>query len=653
MTLTPEQAIAIVKERPNGKAIEVKQAKHQILKAHVTGIGDETLMKVIKNFERREYGETRIAMRMSNKDIIYRVMQPRNKIYSAKGGVETFTMKNMEQVQAFKQYLSCIRPTQSLKQYIQQNIQPMYDYDPEGLVWLDLAPDLMPYPCFKSIMQVWDYELNGRKPEYVVFTLSDKEIRELAMRADEYPEIRGYLVEPPQSTGAKNKKTKKVFRCVCDSFDRIIVKPNSGDPVIISEQPNAFAFMGVPGMIVSNLVGAGNDYEDIVYDSPLSPCTDILTQAMFGRSFFNIAYTKAVYPKEWMTKMPCPTCQGHKMVSDATCPECHGTGALPLQLHSDVLIIDYHNDANKSVPTPPMGHVDPAVEALRFMQETNSSWEDMFNYTMWGVAKVQTNSLMSKPAGHGGNVSGTAYEAQLNDQPKNDKLIEFSSWYSEVMKWYADGCGKYIYENDYIDSGIMGGTRFMIESADATFTRLKDARAGGASKSELDSLALEYLENKYQTNPLEYRKYYILFLAEPFVHDKISDVLSWDIPEINKQEKIFFDDWKATLTDEYFASCPDDGLVQKVKDDLRAYTLTRVSLDNAADSQLYTAMGQLLNVGDEVEVKANAAREKSHVGVTMKVNSVSGKFARLIANNGSEDIAIDGYAINELIKRNN
>jgi len=655
MTLDDQQAIAIIKHRPNGDAIDIKRSKHEVLKAHVTGIGDDKLIEVIQGFERKQYGDTRKKMKMSNKDIIYRVMQPRNKIYTAKGGVETYTMKDIKQVEDFKIFMSDIRGTQSLKDYIKQNIQPMYDYDSEGLIWLDLNSYGLPYPCFKSIMQIYDYELNGRKPEYVAFELSKKEIAQLAVMAagTDNELLKGSLIEPPKSTNQK-KKTNKVFRIVCDKYDRIIFKDNSAEPIIISQIDNPFSFMGVPGLIVSNIVGAGSDYEDICYDSPLSPALDVLTQAMFGRSLSNISFARTAYPKEWMQRQTCPTCSGTKLLNGGTCPECKGTGALPAQLHSDVLIIDYRNDQNKSIPTPPMGVVPADVESLIAMQDRADYWEDTFNYTIWGVTKVQPSTSPShstKPAGKGGNVSNTAYEAQLNDQPKNDKLVDFSNWYAEILKWYADGCGKYLYEDSYIDSGIMGGTRFMIESADATFDRLVKARTGGATKSELDSLTLEYLENKYQNNPIAYRKYYILFIAEPFYHDATADVLLWDIPTINKMEKIFFDEWSATLDDEYFAMTPDDGLEEKVKNDLREYVMGRMQDDAADDILLFTNTGQLLNIGDEAKVKDDRIKSPSHFGQTYKVSTVIGSKVSLTNNDGS--VMIGGYTLTDLMKVNN
>jgi hypothetical protein len=655
MTLSEQQALTIVLKQPNGEAIKVKQEMHKFLKAHCTGIGDEELIEQIRNFERKEYGDTRKKLRMSNKDILARVMQPRNKIYTAKGGVESYTMSNLNDVEQFKIYLSSVKGTQSLTDFIKQNVQPMYDYDPEGLLWLDLNAYGLPVPCTKSIMQIWDYEISGRKPEYVCFALSDKEIKQLQLRSEDYPELKGKLTLPPKESVSGNK-INKVFRVVCDIYDRIILRSDATTATILSEIPNPFAFMGVPGIIVSDIVAPSENGEER-YDSCISPCTDILNQAMFGRSLYNVSMARNAYPKEWMTKMDCPTCSGTGVVGSNKCPECKGNKVMPFQMHSDVLVIDYGNDANKSIPTPPMGHIDPAVEALRYMHENNISWEDTFSHTMWGVSKVQPGNLYSKPAGKGGNVSNTAYEAQQNEQPKFDKLTEFSGWASFLYKWTADGSGKFIYGDSYIDSAKMFGTRYMIESADATFDRLVKARNGGATKSELDSLTLEYLENKYPTNPIEYRKYKVLFIAEPFYHDSTTDVISWNIPEINKMEKIFFTEWAATLDNNYFASVPDEFIEPKVKADLRAYVMGRVQQDATVDTLLFTVQGQLFNIGDKVAVKKGKELKPEHAGKSYKVSSVAGRYITLsqMAENGEGDDEgqggdINGYDIADIIK---
>lgn len=644
MVLSEEQAKFIVKNNPNRAAIAIKRQKHALYKAHVTGIGSRDLIEQIKTYERKKAVEGRKQMSLSNKDVIHRVMMPRNKIYTAKGGIEKYNLSSPSLVEDFKIFIARCKGRQSLKNYVKQNIQPMYDYDMEGLVWIDLDEYGLPCPTFKSINQIYDYELNGRIPKYVVLELSKKESQQLELRSVGLEiDFSGKLIAPPTSSGSKQPPS--VFRVVCDYYDRIITMENAGEPQIVSEILNPFGFMGVPGLVVSNIVGACIEGETSCYDSPLSPSIEILNQLVFKRSLYNVVYARTAYGKEWMQKQPCATCGGAKVMDGNPCTECKGSGVAPFLQHSDVVIIDYATDANKSVPNPPMGVITPPIESLQFMHDNNMSDEDMFRHNQWGVMSVRSNG--TKPvAGHGGNVSATAYEAQQNEQPMFDKLNEYSLWYGDIMKFYVDGCGFFMYNTSYIDSAILGGNRFMIESADATFERLLTARTGGATKSELLSLTMEYFENKYQNNPIEFRRYKILAIAEPFYHDNTADVLTYDIPEINKLEKIWFDDWQATLTDDYFALLPDDGLEPRVKQDLRDYVLTRFQEDNNADGLLFNAAGGLLNVGDNVTVKQVKSKENAMMGKKFKLKDIVGRYA--ILQDGDEEIT--GYEVRNLTK---
>lgn len=643
MTLSDIQAKAIIRDNPNGKAIKLKREKHEIMKAHVTGVGAADLITPIKEFERDTYAASRRKLGMSNKDIVHRVMMPVNKIYTAKGGVENYTLRTPDQANEFKMWLGQCYYRDSLKNFIRQVLQPAFFTDPEGLMWLEMDEYGRPCPTFKSIMQIYDYQLAGRYPEWVAFELTEREAKEIEERSEGIEvNLQGKLVVPPSSG---KKQPSKVFRVVCDSYDRIITWEQSGEPVIVSQIPNPFAFMGVPAKVVSDIYGASTKDEHCVFDSPLAPSMELLTSLIFGRSLYAVTYARTAYPKEWMVLQPCPTCEGTGQVDSYSCPECKGKKVYPFQKHSDVLAIDYSNDVNKSVPVPPMGHVTVDVEALKYMKDNDMLLEDMVRYTQWGVLSVRSNGTKVS-AGHGGNVSGTAYEAQQNEQPMLDQLALYSLWYSDAMKFYADGQGMFIYGRDYIDSGVMGGDRFMIESADATFDRLLKARQGGATKAELLSLTMEYIENKYQRNPIEYRKYKILAVAEPFYHDSVQEVMTYPIPDINKLEKIFFDEWQATLTDDYFALLPDQGLEQRVKEDLRNYTLTRISKDQLADENIYTAYGNLINIGDEVTVKRNKDMQDAAVGKRLTVKDTVGRYA--VLTDGENDYT--GYELDRLIK---
>jgi len=632
MTLDLPQIRLILKDRPNQKDIKAKQALSSVLRANVTGEGADALIEQIKGFERPELRDSRKKMMMSNRDVVYRTLKPRERIYTAKGGIESYNFSSLDYIEEFKEYLSNITGQMSLKEYIEQVIQPKFDYDPNGLKWVDINASGMPYPCFKSIDRIYEYELNGRKPEYVFFKCTDKEVRTY---------IKAGIISAEQTPRASDG----VYRVVCDTYDRIVIEGGGGplSAFIASEVPNYFGY--VPGEVVSDIVSSKDEY----YDSCLNNVIELLAHFMFGRSLFNIALARAAYPKEWMHRFTCPTCQGNKTIDAAPCPECHGTGALPAQQNSDVLIVDYGNDANKSIPTPPMGTVDPAVEALQFMKDNNYSIEEMIERTLWGVVTV-VNSKGSTAKGGSGDVQKTAYEISVNDEPKTNTLRKFSKWYASTYKWFADVCAKLIYKQAFISSAILGGDRYMTESPDAILDRLETARTAKAPQSTLDSLMVEYLENKYQNNPLLYRKYSLLYIAEPFYWNTVDEVLAWvNIPETQKLEKQYFPEWAATLTDVYFASMPDEGAEQKLKQDLTNYVMGKYQQGVKNDTLLFAQSGQLLEIGSNAQVRDDKIQDPEHLGKTYTVAAVQGRNVTL---QDEEDKFITGYTIDSFINKN-
>jgi len=499
MTLSDPQAIQLVKDNPNKTLIEFYQAQYRIMRAHVTGVGATELIKRIEGFERENIMKARAKMMLSNKDLVYRTMKPREKIYTAKGGIESFNLSTNELIAEYKEFLSNCAGRLSLKEYIRQYIQRGFDIDPMGLKWVGINKDGEPYPTYKCISTIYDYELCDGVPEYVIFKCSPKEINHYIQQGI----IKGL-------DAAKN--SHKVYRCVCDGFDRIITWISSAEPTIVATTINPFE--KVPGEVISDIPAedeAGNKY----YESCLGVVSELLNQYVFGRSIYNIAYSQVAYPIMWMQAQVCPTCDGKKVVggignaggipnntgTDLKCPECKGTGKYPHIQNSDTYIWEFRGDTDKAVPRPPLGIIATATENLQYMKDNNYSVEDMINMTMWGVVKVQPNSAPPTEQKRGNNTSETAFEADLNEEPKRDKQKEFSRWLSNGYKWYADTMGKVKYGQSYISSSILMGDGYANRSADEILTRLEKAKAAKAAQSVLQSLHLEYLNAKYENIP--------------------------------------------------------------------------------------------------------------------------------------------------------
>ena len=335
MILDSEQLIYdIWKDNPNKQSLTYKKEKSKLLRAQVTGIGAKDLIKELEGMERKSIASLRKKMAMSNVDIVHRCLAPRKKIYTAKGGVEEYNLKTPEQVDKFKEYIANINGNMSLKTYIRDILQKRLDYDPEGLKWVEINQDDMPYPAFKSINSIYEWELTNRKVEYVFFLLNRVEVRQ-------------HLLE---GNIGQEYKDCTIYRVVCDGFDRLVTFMFGGKQVsIIKQIPNPFGF--VPGEILSDIPGEeGKDDANSFdcYQSPLQPIHELLSKYMFQRSVYDIAYARTAYPKEWMNRFKCPTCDGEKVIDGQPCPECSGTGVLVHQKNSDTLIVEYANDPTKT-----------------------------------------------------------------------------------------------------------------------------------------------------------------------------------------------------------------------------------------------------------------------------------------------------------------
>jgi hypothetical protein len=585
MILTNEEALERIRKPYALKELEGLKKKTKELRAHVTGQDIKQYLPDLPQFERDELRDEREKMMLSNVDLLSRVLKPRNRIFSAKGGLEHFIIKDQNEERRFRDYINNITQGVSLKEWIQKFVMRRNDYDPNGIILIEQDAKKRIYPCFKSVLDIHDRELCGRTPEYLILKLCPKDIHKY---------VSNKIIH------ANYKETAEIYRVIDDTTDRLFTKNK-----LLVTVPS-FSKPKFPGIVSSDIFGD----EEGVFFSPIEDVFDILKQYLLRSSLYNVVFARQAFPKEWMQQFPCPNCQGTGVVEAQTCPECFGNKYMLSQKHSDTLVIDYRGDDMKNVPNPPMGNVQAAVDTLEFFDNNLEQREDKIHYGIWGMYKSdKIGSIGSvKRDTIGSNIEPTAYQAMLNSQPMVTQLVEFSKWYIGIYKFVCDMVGKCMFPNSYKGSAIMGGDRFMIESPDATWDRYLKAVKSLAPQSELDSILIEYIENKYCNNPLLYRKYMLLLSVEPFLHYPASEVLEWNIPEIQKMEKIYFDDWKTSMTDWEFTILADGLLeneelsdfedhnddsheednnvdiketnpIQNLKKSLREYTLDRINKD--------------------------------------------------------------------------
>ncbi len=376
------------------------------------------------------------------------------------------------------------------------------------------------------------------------------------------------------------------------------------------------------------------------WESDLYDVSELLSQYVFARSIYNIAYSQTAYPLMWMQALPCPTCGGKKVIGqalngdaprpgepDLICPECGGTGIYPHIQNSDTYIWEFRKDVDGKVPVPPLGIIESAIENLRYMKEEKADIEMLVAETLWGVAKVFPNTRVvgeSTKVGSG-NTSETAFESQLNEIPKYDVQKQYSLWLGNSIKWYADKMGKVMYGDSYISSAILMGDRYGNESPDEILTRITKAKAANSPQAILESLYMEYLETKYENNPLELRKQTIYYIGEPYFFFSVADMAGWtDIPQIQVLEKKMWGEFMCTLTDQVIASIPDENIPATIQKMIRDFVTKKYLADKQTDSLLFAGDGSMLNVGDNARVKLNQSKDPKHLGKTFKVTNIEG-----------------------------
>lgn len=541
MVLTDKEALEYIRNPYNKQEIADLQKECKELRANVTGKNAKEYLTELPQFERDELRDERLKMMLSNVNVLSSTLKPRNRIFSAKGGVEHFIITDQQKEKEFRAYLDNVTQGLSYKQWIQQFAMRRNDYDPNGIILFEKNSKGKVYPCFKSILDIHDRQLCGRTPEYLILKLCSKEIDKLKKNK--------------QLSANVNNKTD-IFRVIDDTTDRLFYKdklvPNSNIP--------SFYAPNFPGIVSSNIPSD----EDGIFYSPINDAIELLRKLTLHDSLYNVVFARQAFPKEFMQRFPCPNCQGTGSVNSVTCPECHGNKIMLSQKHSDTLIVDWGEEANKNIPNPPMGNVAAAVDTLEFFDDDIEKLKDIIYYVIWGMYK--SDKISSIRAGVtreavGSNIEPTAYQAMLNSQPMVTQLVEFSKWYIDIYRFGVNLMGKtYLGKKYFQGCAILGGDRFMIESPDATWDRYLKAVKAQAPLSELDSILTEYIENKYCNNPILYRKYMLLLGVEPFLHYTIEQVEAFDIPIIQKMEKIYYSSWKNSLTDWDFTTIAD-GLI--------------------------------------------------------------------------------------------
>ncbi|HEY8969328.1 MAG TPA: hypothetical protein VIM64_09545 [Puia sp.] len=519
MILDDNTLVEILKTNPAKAMLAAARIQAKQLYAIVYGKDILSLIKEMPYFENADVMQIRKDCAKSLKDVMQRVLGERDKVYTAEGGSDNFSLTESQEKE-MRRILTNVHEGQSLRKWVQQNSMPAFDCDPMSLTFMEWDAVSTPYPTYKSTSCIFDYRLTGRQPEYVIFDLS----KEDKIKLKEY--------------GLSLPIDKKCFRVVDDIADKYIIW-DSEQMTKVAVYPNYF--LKVPAKLNSNKPL----FTSHTWLSSIDKVEDLCIEMIRDRSVEALVKLFQGYPKEWGLLTVCTECNGSTMQDGGNCKACNGTGHKLHTKIADRVLIDPGGENRDAVPIPPGGYMVPPVDGIRLLMEIVMNAEARIRDTIWG-----TNDLIKTTGtsiGEGGNNIKTATQVVEDNQPKKAVLNQYREWAQDMCKFIADSISQVLY-NKHNACSILFGNRYNLESPDALFVKFTDAKSKGVPFTILRELYLDYLNAEYADDPVELKRLTTLMDVEPFPFNNMSEVVAMMIPDQQKQDKIYYGAWLGTKT---------------------------------------------------------------------------------------------------------
>lgn len=539
MTLTPEQIKTIITTNPNKDLVTKANLNAKKLRMHLYGEGLDGEIKDIDGHEKEELKKLRKKYAKSNKDLFSRLSRPIDKVFSARGGSVYYNLSDNGNKQAMRAAMD-VAGGLSIKKWLENKWKPHANDDPNGFIFIEIGEDAVPYPTYKSISSVYDYQVNGSKFDYIVFNVSAAE-----------KEAKGI------------SKDDKIYRLVDDTNDYWIKFTDESVYILDNNSfPNFFGY--VPAIINSDI----DDSQ--ISGMKLSVFNDVIELAddfLQTGSIRNLAKIRMAYPKYWEYADDCTTCKGDRYVNGAECTSCKGTGKKIMLNPGDSKLLNYPDSKEAPMVTPNVaGFVSFPKEYFDYSTTELSALENLMTLTVWGTESKKT---AQGPAGEGPK---TATQVIDEIQPKADRLTIFSEMAERRHKFIIDAIIQITIDSSYNGASVNYGRRYMIEGPDVIWQRYTDARSKGACVSMLDDLLMEFIETKYSGDAISMSTQLKLLTIEPFVHLTIAEVKALNPLPIDYSKKLYFGEWLAGINEAMLLSFSADEL----KTQLTEYATAKV-----------------------------------------------------------------------------
>jgi len=521
-TLSSAEIKKILMDRPGAAIVQSAEAMHKKLSVHINGIGLADYLEQVNTYEKPEALALRKRYARSNKDLFDRLSRPIDKVFAARGGSRYFPSTEETVARQMDIALMNVENGYSSKKWVETFWKPRYMDDPMGLIYMEVSQNET-YPTYKASTDIFDYKLNGRKLDWVVFRTEDKSI----------------------------------FRVVDDKFDALYKK--DGDAINKLRNETYLNYFGyVPALLVSDLPKAG--MKDI-YVSPFDSVVELADEYLRDESIRMIYKFKHGFPKSWKYREMCGNCKGTGAIGGGNCGHCNGTGKKLDSTVSEVMVLDWPTQNDQVIAPDVAGFITPDLEYLKYSRDELQHLEDIMYRTHWGTYPTQQRL---------NGEADTAASKFMDVQPINDKLTAYSDAAETTEKFIIDAIGDFEHGQSYGGVRISYGRRFMIEGPDVIWRKYEQARKMGAPLGTLNEHLTEYYEAKFQANPIELAKHLKMMRIEPFVHLTVDEAFKV-VGEDEFARKLYFAEWCSTIRDVQWLTTPD----QPLKDSLTAFASAR------------------------------------------------------------------------------
>lgn len=490
MILDNDELIRRLEKRPNRKVVDFGRELHRRAILFIHGEGMASYLQLIEGFERPTLKSLRVKYAQTTQDLFARLEKPITKVFTARGGHTYYNLTDANWESAIRLDRN-IYQGKSIKKWLDQHWRIHMQDDPMGFIFMEIGRDSKAYPTYKSICDVYEYQLNGPYLDYVIFQVEREQKIELGLEDE-----------------------AQVYRVVDDLFDRMVILKADKTLVEVPNQTFTNYFHRVPAMLnsyIENPRGQGTV-------SLFHKIFDLADQYILKASIMITHEFHHGFPKYWEFADDCIECSGTGKLNGVKHTACKGTGKKLMTSVSDIKMLEFPTkDAPASFVPYVGGYIEPSKIFWEIASHSIEALDQKMNQTLWG-SKNTTKMKEGVGLSTAPNGTVTATEVMDNRQPEIEVLNAIAQAAEERHKFILDLAIMAEIDAGYVEAGgssVGYGRRYLIEEPDTLLDRFMKARVEGASATTLFGMYEEYLEAKYQNDPISLGLHKKLLSIEP------------------------------------------------------------------------------------------------------------------------------------------